>query len=165
VSRHTAASRPAIREEELFPSLPGTQEWWPDPEKFKKEEGEKVAAEGGAPASGRLLAGPRKTQEGQRRPPQEEAPGRDRRERHRQEAQEDAARERKKEARRRDEAPGPSSQPSRTPTPDPDPVPADSSPELPKVREWWGKPEEARKSPFYYLTALRQSPPGTKSWG
>ena len=24
---------------------------------------------------------------------------------------------------------------------------------------------EARKSPFYYLTALRQSPPGTKSWG
>jgi hypothetical protein len=40
-----------------------------------------------------------------------------------------------------------------------------SHPELPKVREWWGKPEEAKKSPFYYLTALRQSPPGTKSWG
>jgi hypothetical protein len=39
------------------------------------------------------------------------------------------------------------------------------SPELPKTREWWGKPEEARKSPFAYLTALRQSPPGTRSWG
>jgi hypothetical protein len=34
-----------------------------------------------------------------------------------------------------------------------------------ETREWWGKPEEARKSPFAYLTALRQSPPGTRSWG
>jgi hypothetical protein len=41
----------------------------------------------------------------------------------------------------------------------------DPDPQLPKVREWWGKPEEAQKSPFHYLTALRQSPPGTKSWG
>ncbi len=62
-------------------------------------------------------------------------PGPDQRERRRQEAQEEAATERKREA------------------------------QLPKVREWWGKPEEAQKSPFYYLTALRQSPPGTKSWG
>jgi error-prone DNA polymerase len=38
-------------------------------------------------------------------------------------------------------------------------------PELPKTREWWGKPDEARKSPFAYLTALRQSPPAAKSWG
>ena len=35
----------------------------------------------------------------------------------------------------------------------------------PHTREWWGKPQEARKSPFAYLTALRQSPPGTRSWG
>ena len=38
-------------------------------------------------------------------------------------------------------------------------------PALPGTQEWWGKPEVARKSPFAYLTALRQAPPGTKSWG
>ena len=36
---------------------------------------------------------------------------------------------------------------------------------LPDAREWWGKPEVARKGPFAYLSALRQTPPGTKSWG
>ncbi|MGW8268565.1 MAG: hypothetical protein ACWGSQ_19525, partial [Longimicrobiales bacterium] len=69
-------------------------------------------------------------------------------ERRRQGAQEDAATERRKRGRQGErESP---------PTP---------SPELPGVREWWGKPELARKSPFAYLTALRQAPPGTKSWG
>jgi DNA polymerase III alpha subunit len=42
---------------------------------------------------------------------------------------------------------------------------AGSEVRVPETREWWGKPEEARKSPFAYLTALRQSPPGTRSWG
>ncbi|MBT8398495.1 MAG: DNA polymerase III subunit alpha, partial [Gemmatimonadetes bacterium] len=131
VSRDTAASRPAIQEEELFPSLPGTQEWWPDRGKFEKAEAEKP--------------GPQKPA----------GPGTDQRERRRQSAQEEAAPERRKEARRpREPVPKPSTEPSTEP-----------QPELPKVREWWGKPEEARKSPFYYLTALRQSPPGTKSWG
>jgi len=36
---------------------------------------------------------------------------------------------------------------------------------MPETQEWWGNPHEARGSPFAYLTALRQSPPGTRSWG
>ncbi len=126
---------PSIREEELFPSLPGTQEWWPDRSRLER----RTAANGkenddrsrGAP-------GP-STGEG----------GRVKREIRRQEAQEEATRDRKREIRRGSHRPR-----------DPE-----TTPELPAVREWWGKPEEARKSPFYYLTALRQSPPGTKSWG
>ena len=76
------------------------------------------------------------------------------------EAQEEAARDRKEEVRQR------KSQKALSPeVKDPEGLPPEPSPEFPGVREWWGKPEEARKSPFYYLTALRQSPPGTKSWG
>ena len=41
----------------------------------------------------------------------------------------------------------------------------EARPELPHVREWWGNPEKAKKSPFYYLTALRQAPPGVKHFG
>jgi error-prone DNA polymerase len=128
--------------------MPGTQEWWPDRGKFRK-----AAAEGQTAApSPAFPSGPG--------PAERKGPEPDQRERHRQAAQEEAATERRKEARRRgrpvpkeivrEEAPGSHQS---------------SSPELPKVREWWGKPEEARKSPFYYLTALRQNPPGTKSWG
>ena len=46
-----------------------------------------------------------------------------------------------------------------------DPALPEPSPGAPRVREWWGKPEEAQKSPFYYLTALRQSPPGDEELG
>jgi hypothetical protein len=128
--------RPFVNEEELFPSLPGTQEWWPDRGKFKEgDAAQEVAADG---SSGR--------------------PDQDKRERRRQEAQEDAATERRKEARR-------TPKPPQRKTPVPERRDMAGNPDLPKVREWWGKPEEARKSPFYYLTALRQSPPGTKSWG
>jgi error-prone DNA polymerase len=119
-------ARPRIAEDELYPALPWTQEWWPDRGKF-----EKVAADASPAESGDSRT---------------DAQDADRNQRHRQSAQEEAARERKREARRGGSTP-------------------EEAPELPKVREWWGKPEEARKSPFYYLTALRQSPPGTKSWG
>ncbi|MCJ7627542.1 MAG: DNA polymerase III subunit alpha, partial [Longimicrobiales bacterium] len=120
------------KEAELFPTLPGTQEWWPDRGKVEAEAaaGKKVETEK------RKVSAP------------------DRNERRRQEAQEEAATERRRDARQGSS----SAEPSAEPSPEP-------SPELPGVREWWGKPEEARKSPFYYLTALRQSPPGTKSWG
>ena len=36
---------------------------------------------------------------------------------------------------------------------------------LPRTMEWWADPGRAGPSPFRYLTALRQSPPGIKSWG
>jgi error-prone DNA polymerase len=123
-------ANPLIREDELFPALPNTQEWWPDRGKLERKE------------------------DGTRREPSGQGPERrkvaqeDRGERRRQGAQEDAATERRKEAQREglEALPPP-------------------SPELPRIREWWGKPELARKSPFAYLTALRQAPPGTKSWG
>jgi len=134
--------RSFINDEELFPSLPGTQEWWPDRGKFEKPPAkdqppakDRPNIKGQPPAGGSDTPSPGP---GERRKLE-----RDHRERRRQEAQEEATTERRAEEGRRNSPP----------------------PELPGVREWWGKPEEARKSPFYYLTALRQSPPGTKSWG
>jgi hypothetical protein len=130
---------PLVREDELFPTLPDTQEWWPDRGKLeKKTRTETRVAAPERPAPTRPDPG-----EGFRPHP-------DRRDRKRQEAQEDAATERRREGRREGSPQG---------------IPVELAPEPPGVREWWGKPEEARKSPFYYLTALRQSPPGTKSWG
>ncbi|MGD2123041.1 MAG: DNA polymerase III subunit alpha [Gemmatimonadota bacterium] len=136
--------------------MPGTQEWWPDRGKFKKPAEREEAARASAPA-----------------PQNPDAPkkaGADQRERRRQEAQEEAATERRKAAGKHRSPPG-HSQPQALPEPappepvPPEPAPWEPSPELPKAREWWGKPEEARKSPFYYLTALRQNSPGSKSWG
>jgi error-prone DNA polymerase len=127
------------KEEELFPSLPGTQEWWPDRGRVEKK----------APAEPPATAG-------NRPPPPRPGPGEGspaeagERERRIEEAQEEAAGERRRGKRQDQNGPA---------------DPLESSPALPGVREWWGKPEEARKSPFYYLTALRQAPPGTKSWG
>jgi len=160
-------------EEELFPSLPGTQEWWPDRGKFKKAPAADRTTGGGpelgeppeAVEKGRESVAPPRgpwTREGgfsDGRGRMETGPGTPGRgnekgdggaEDRRQGTQEDAAQERKRRARRGD------------PSPDPN---GKTSPHLPGVREWWGKPEEARKSPFAYLTALRKSPPGTKSWG
>lgn len=125
---------------DLSPSLPGTQEWWPDRRKLEKR------TEGGAVPD---LKHPRQADE-------------ERRHRRRQEAQEDARRERLG-GRFSGNAPGkPASEPEESRD---DGHSRDSAPKLPEVREWWGKPEEARKSPFYYLTALRQNSPGTRSWG
>ena len=121
-------------EEELFPSLPGTQEWWPDRGKLEK----RAAAGPDTPDGRPTVERPRRTgRESQRESG----------ERRRQEAMEESAEERRRKA---DHSP----LEGRTGTP-----------ELPSVREWWGRPEEARKSPFYYLTSLRQSSPGIKSWG
>ena len=36
---------------------------------------------------------------------------------------------------------------------------------LPDTMEYWGDPDQASPSAFRYLTALRQSPPGIKSFG
>jgi error-prone DNA polymerase len=126
---------PAIREEDLFPTLPGTQEWWPDRSRVERGTGRTVTETGAGSESAS--------------PPSKGDGDRVRRERHRQEAQEEASRDRKRDLRRDPRRP----QDRKTP------------PELPAVREWWGTPEEARKSPFYYLTSLRQSSPGIKSWG
>jgi error-prone DNA polymerase len=121
-------------EEELFPSLPGTQEWWPDRGKLEK----RATAGPGTPDGRPAIERPRRTG----RESQREAG-----ERRRQEAMEESAEERRRRA-------------------DHSPVGGrPGTPELPSAREWWGKPEEARKSPFYYLTSLRQSSPGIKSWG
>jgi len=125
-------------EEELFPALPGTQEWWPDRGRVDKRAAEeKEAAE---------------EREGRKRkrtaPSPVGAPSREAGEDRREAAQEEAATERKQEVRQGGET-----------------EKATPSPDLPKVREWWGKPELAQKGPFAYLTALRQTPPGTKSWG
>jgi DNA polymerase III alpha subunit len=122
--------------------MPSTQEWWPDRGKLKKPAEREEEARASAP--------------GGQVPDAPETGGSDQRERRRQEAQEEAATERRKGARRAGGAGAKPAQPPSTREP---------SPELPKVREWWGKPEEARKSPFYYLTALRQNSPGSKSWG
>ena len=139
--------RPSINEDELYPSLPGTQEWWPDRGKFREED---AAVRPAAAAE----AGTNPRQPGRR----DRDAGRN--QRHRQAAQEEAARDRKEEVRRGGAI---GDVPEKAPAL---PEYADSpSPRLPGVREWWGKPEEAQKSPFYYLTALRQSPPGSKSWG
>ncbi len=151
-----AGSAPGDRsstEEELFPALPGTQEWWPDRGRFKKEGSAKD----------------RETHSGRPMDPSadpEKGPHPHHGDRRRQEAWEESAAERRREGRvhRLSTGPGPGKVPrpgnksSKPPT-------VDSEPELPGVREWWGSPEEARKSPFAYLTALRQAPPGTKSWG
>lgn len=110
---------PPIGEDDLFPALPGTQEWWPDRSKL----------EGKSASPHRRNDGPRKAHSGN----SGEEKGEDRRRR----AMEETATEQRRATRA----------------------------SLPGVREWWGKPEEARKSPFAYLTALRQAPPGTKSWG
>ncbi len=141
-----AATGSSVREDELFPSLPGTQEWWPDRSKLeRKAEGQGAAGKRGtgpsAPAPG---------------PSRRRDPAPDRGRRQRQEAQEEAAADRRSGVRRK----GPSGT-----SPPREPAHLEATTELPRVREWWGKPEEARKSPFAYLTALRQSPPGTKSWG
>jgi hypothetical protein len=37
--------------------------------------------------------------------------------------------------------------------------------EMPDTLEWWADPGHTSHSPFRYLTALRQSPPGVKSFG
>ncbi len=134
--------------------MPTTQEWWPDRTKVEA-----------AAAAGAQTPGPQRgVGEIRPQPGQQKRPGPDTSERRRQEAQEEAATERRREARK-DGPPRPR-EPSLEPTsPSSDRASPEPSPELPRVREWWGKPEEARKSPFYYLTALRQSPPGTKSWG
>jgi len=42
---------------------------------------------------------------------------------------------------------------------------ADLQASLPGTMEYWADPDRADPSPFRYLTALRQSPPGIKSWG
>jgi len=150
-----AEAAASMREAELFPSLPGTQEWWPD---RGKVEGQEAVGLGGADTAGLNKKGPGPNRRKESEP--------DRSERQRQEAHEEAATERRREARQRESSPEPSSKPVPGPALEPALEPAsEPSPELPKVREWWGKPEEAKKSPFYYLTALRQSPPGTKSWG
>jgi error-prone DNA polymerase len=39
------------------------------------------------------------------------------------------------------------------------------APLMPGALEWWADPDRADPSPFKYLTALRQSPPGVKSFG
>ena len=36
---------------------------------------------------------------------------------------------------------------------------------LPEPLEYWAEKDEAPASPYQYLTALRQSPPGIKSFG
>ncbi len=36
---------------------------------------------------------------------------------------------------------------------------------LPGTLEWWAEPERGVRTPFRYLTALRQSPPGVKNFG
>jgi len=36
---------------------------------------------------------------------------------------------------------------------------------LPGTLEYWADPDRQGPSPFRYLTALRQNPPGIKSWG
>jgi len=124
-------ANPLIREDEFFPALPNTQEWWPDRGKLERKED--------GPGREKSRPGPNRGKSA--------SPG-DRGERRRQGAREDAATERRQKSRKGiREAP-------RAP-----------SPELPGIREWWGNPEVARKSPFAYLTALRQAPPGTKSWG
>jgi len=128
---------------ELSPALPDTQEWWPDRGKLEKKSAPLPSQK---PGSGN---------------PDPRRSGEDRGERQRQRALEEAATEREREGRKgRPPAPiGPGAgKDYRTPEGSPDP-------ELPKVREWWGKPEVAQKGPFAYLTALRQAPPGTKSWG
>jgi hypothetical protein len=134
--------------------MPTTQEWWPDRGKV----------EGAAKAAGRPPGPQRGAEEIRPQPGQRRRPAPDTSERRRQEAQEEAATERRREARR-DRPPRPRETSREPDSPSPAHSPEVPSPELPEVREWWGKPEEARKSPFYYLTALRQSPPGTKSWG
>jgi error-prone DNA polymerase len=135
----------AVSEEELFPSLPGTQEWWPDRTRVKKKEEEKAALNS---TPGTRGGGPPPSRE----PASETAE--DRRRRRRQEAHEEASRE------------GLGGEPERSGPQEANQerVP-EQRPELPRVREWWGKPEEARKSPFYFLTALRQNSPDAKSWG
>jgi len=148
VTGRSSRERPLINEDEFFPSLPGTQEWWPDRRKFGGTRADEGRGNDQAAVSAET------TSEGVRRS-QQQGNEAGRRERQRQEAQEEATTERHRHGRR---------VPAR-PTPPTIPEPRESSPALPQAREWWGKPEEARKSPFYYLTALRQSPPGTKSWG
>jgi hypothetical protein len=37
--------------------------------------------------------------------------------------------------------------------------------EMPDTLEWWADPDRTTHTPFKYLTALRQSPPGVKSFG
>ena len=37
--------------------------------------------------------------------------------------------------------------------------------DLPGTLEWWAEPERGPRTPFRYLTALRQSPPGIKNFG
>jgi hypothetical protein len=165
----------SIREEELLPALPGTQEWWPDPRWARRraeQEKERTSppARRGSPPSVPDAPDPpipevrgEETRSGHHGP---ETRAGDDLHRRLQEAQEEAARERREAARRGSRDPR-SRNPARSGG-DPGGVPLptrEAPPDLPAVREWWGKPEEARKSPFYYLTSLRQSSPGIKSWG
>ena len=45
------------------------------------------------------------------------------------------------------------------------PTPRSSTPRSPDTLEYWADPSGSGPSPFRYLTALRQSPPGIKSFG
>jgi error-prone DNA polymerase len=145
--RSRTGSAVSVNEEELFPALPGTQEWWPERGPRSKDP----AAVFPAPPHRRSAEGPSNKEV-------------EKRETRRQEAQEEAATERRERERRSGEEVERGSVDGPPETGQPEPL-AEGGPELPKVREWWGKPEEARKSPFAYLAALRQAPPGTKSWG
>ncbi len=138
--------RPAspIQDQELLPALPDTQEWWPD---------RKMAAAGPAHDP------PEDTATGQRSARESPAPGapegidphRDAGERRREGALEEASTERRRTRKKGGERGGAGS------------IVNDAT--LPDAREWWGKPELAQKGPFAYLRALRQTSPGTKSWG
>jgi error-prone DNA polymerase len=136
--RSRTGSAVSVNEEELFPALPGTQEWWPE----RGPRSDDPAAVSPAPPHRRRAEGPSNKET-------------EKRETRRQEAQEEAATERRRRGR------SPQQERDRSGVE----PPREERPDLPKVREWWGKPEEARKSPFAYLAALRQAPPGTKSWG
>jgi error-prone DNA polymerase len=157
-----ASGRPLLREEDLFPALPGTQEWWPDPKwRERKVAQEKAEAEERARKK-RERAAQAGSSGGT---PAKALPGEVAEDR-RQSAQEEATRDRKEQGQGigTPEEPGPAHA-DREGAGLPSPLGPHATPELPEVREWWGNPELARKSPFAYLTALRQAPPGTKSWG
>ena len=51
------------------------------------------------------------------------------------------------------------------PTPEPPDEASELHGSLPDTLEYWADPDRAPPSPFRYLTALRQSPPGIKSFG
>jgi len=164
-----------ISEDELFPALPSTQEWWPDRSKLEETgnsppDREFVGEETGNPPPDRVFIGEETAPGRGVVPGRGVAPGEaeeDSNQQKRQRALEEAATERKREAKN-DRTPREGVRGGGVPSEgarDGGALKEEAHPELPKVREWWGKPELAQKGPFAYLTALRQTPPGTKSWG